>query len=108
MQGRVGKGIGGELVAEETSQPPCMGTVAARPSGLAELLVRTTLSCLFETKGDEDRDYLTGFEDRNSRQWNQATTTVKRKLAIGTLHAIYRQACRYVPAADLRPSFFAD
>ena len=43
---------------------------------VAELLVRTALSCLFETKGDEDRDYLTGFEDGNSRQRDQATTTV--------------------------------
>jgi len=33
---------------------------------------------------------------------------IKRRLAVGTLHAIYRQARRYVPEADLRPRFFAD
>jgi hypothetical protein len=27
-------------------------------------------------------------------------------LAEGTLHAIYRQACRFVPAADLQQHFF--
>ena len=26
----------------------------------------------------------------------------------GTLHAIYRQACRYIPATELRPLFFKD
>ena len=26
----------------------------------------------------------------------------------GTLHAIYRQALRYIPDSDLRPHFFAD
>ena len=33
---------------------------------------------------------------------------VKRQLAIGTLHAIYRQASRFVAEQDLRPKFFAD
>jgi predicted RNA binding protein YcfA (HicA-like mRNA interferase family) len=27
-------------------------------------------------------------------------------LAMGTTHAIFRQACRYVPEGDLRPFFF--
>jgi hypothetical protein len=30
-----------------------------------------------------------------------------RTLAPGTLHAIYRQATRYVPERDLRPRLFA-
>ena len=30
------------------------------------------------------------------------------ELAPGTLHAIYRQALRYVPAADLHAHFFRD
>lgn len=33
---------------------------------------------------------------------------VKRQLAIGTLHAIYRQACRFIPEERLRPHFFTD
>ena len=32
---------------------------------------------------------------------------IKRQLTVGTLHAIYRQACRFVPAEDLRAHFFA-
>jgi predicted RNA binding protein YcfA (HicA-like mRNA interferase family) len=31
-----------------------------------------------------------------------------KTLAVGTLHAIYHQACRYLPEADLKPWFFAD
>ena len=31
-----------------------------------------------------------------------------RSLAVGTLHAIYRQAARLVPSADLRRAFFVD
>lgn len=27
-------------------------------------------------------------------------------LATGTLHAVFQQACRYIPEADLRPWFF--
>lgn len=33
---------------------------------------------------------------------------IKRQLTIGTLHAIYRQASRFVPERDLRGRFFAD
>ena len=33
---------------------------------------------------------------------------IKRQLTIGTLHAIYRQASRFVPEEDLRAKFFAD
>jgi hypothetical protein len=34
------------------------------------------------------------------------TVPLPRTLAPGTLHAIYRQACRYVPERDLRARFF--
>lgn len=33
---------------------------------------------------------------------------VHRQLAVGTIHAIYRQACRFIPEEELRPGFFAD
>lgn len=31
-----------------------------------------------------------------------------RQLTNGTVHAIYRQACRFVPEEELRHGFFAD
>lgn len=34
------------------------------------------------------------------------TVPTHKSLAPGTLHAIYRQASRFVPAEDLRPWFF--
>jgi predicted RNA binding protein YcfA (HicA-like mRNA interferase family) len=34
------------------------------------------------------------------------TIPIHKNLAPGTLHAIYRQALRYVPEADLKPWFF--
>ena len=34
------------------------------------------------------------------------TVPVHDELPPGTLHAIYRQACRYVPESDLRPWFY--
>ena len=33
---------------------------------------------------------------------------VHRRLAVGTVHAIYRQASRFIPEEELRPGFFAD
>ena len=36
------------------------------------------------------------------------TLPLHAELAPGTLHAIYRQALRYIPAAVLRPHFFTD
>lgn len=33
---------------------------------------------------------------------------IRRQLTVGTLHAIYRQARRFVPEQDLRPRFFAE
>ena len=33
---------------------------------------------------------------------------VHRDLTVGTLHAIYRQASRFIPAEDLRSEFLAD
>jgi predicted RNA binding protein YcfA (HicA-like mRNA interferase family) len=35
------------------------------------------------------------------------TIPLHHSLATGTLHAIFRQACRYVAEADLRPFFFS-
>ena len=34
------------------------------------------------------------------------TVPIHKELAAGTLRAIYRQACRFIPEADLRPWFF--
>ncbi len=34
------------------------------------------------------------------------TIPLHRDLAPGTVHAIFRQALRYVPESDLRPKFF--
>ena len=36
------------------------------------------------------------------------TVPLHRTLDQGTLHAIFRQAMRYVPEADLRPWFFTE
>ena len=36
------------------------------------------------------------------------TVPLHKKLAIGTLHAIYRQGLRYIPEADLRSWFFSE
>ena len=33
---------------------------------------------------------------------------VHRRLVVGTVHAIYRQASRFIPEEELRPGFFAD
>ena len=30
-----------------------------------------------------------------------------RKMSVGVIHAIYRQACRFIPEEDLRKDFFA-
>ena len=30
-----------------------------------------------------------------------------RKMAVGTIHAIYRQACRFIPGEYLRKDFFS-
>ena len=36
------------------------------------------------------------------------TVPLHRELAAGTVRAIFRQACRFVPEDDLRPFFFMD
>ena len=33
---------------------------------------------------------------------------MKRQPGAGTVHAIYRQSCRFIPQEDVRPVFFAD
>jgi predicted RNA binding protein YcfA (HicA-like mRNA interferase family) len=35
------------------------------------------------------------------------TVPLHKQLAPGTLRAIYRQACRFIPEAELRPRFFS-
>jgi predicted RNA binding protein YcfA (HicA-like mRNA interferase family) len=41
-------------------------------------------------------------------QVQSLTVPNHRELDRGTLHAIFRQACRFIPEASLRPKFFAD
>jgi predicted RNA binding protein YcfA (HicA-like mRNA interferase family) len=36
------------------------------------------------------------------------TVPVHKNLSPGTLRAIFRQACRYIPEADLKPWFFTE
>lgn len=36
------------------------------------------------------------------------TVPTHKNIAPGTLHAIFRQACRYIPEADLKTWFFTD
>jgi len=36
------------------------------------------------------------------------TVPLHKKIDPGTLHAIFRQACRYIPEADLRTWFFTE
>ena len=36
------------------------------------------------------------------------TVPLHKKLDPGTLHGIFRQACRYIPEADLRTWFFTE
>jgi len=36
------------------------------------------------------------------------TIPIHKRMAPGTLHAIFRQACRYIPEADLKTWFFSD
>lgn len=36
------------------------------------------------------------------------TIPLHKKLASGTLHAIFRQALRYIPEVDLKPWFFSE
>jgi predicted RNA binding protein YcfA (HicA-like mRNA interferase family) len=36
------------------------------------------------------------------------TVPMHKSLASGTLHAIFRQSCRFIPEADLRPWFFSN
>ncbi len=36
------------------------------------------------------------------------TVPLHKRLRPGMLHALFRQASRYIPEADLRPWFFAD
>ena len=41
-------------------------------------------------------------------QHQTLTIPLHRELATGTLHAIFRQACRFVEEAQLKPEFYVD
>ena len=43
-----------------------------------------------------------------SHEQQTLTLPLHKNLAAGTLHAIFRQALRYVPEEDLRPWFFTE
>jgi predicted RNA binding protein YcfA (HicA-like mRNA interferase family) len=36
------------------------------------------------------------------------TVPIHKRIAPGTLHAIFRQGCRYIPESDLKTWFFTD
>lgn len=44
----------------------------------------------------------------NTGQKEILVVPIHRKMSVGTIHAIYRQACRYIPEEDLREDFFSD
>ena len=44
----------------------------------------------------------------NARQKEILVVPMHRKMSVGTIHAIYRQACRFIPEEDLREDFFSD
>jgi len=43
----------------------------------------------------------------NTGQKEILVVPMHRKMSIGTIHAIYRQACRFIPEEDLREDFFS-
>ena len=46
--------------------------------------------------------------ERDARQKEMLVVPIHRKMSLGTIHAIYRQACRFIPEDDLREDFFSD
>ena len=44
----------------------------------------------------------------NAGQKQILVVPMHRKMSVGTIHAIYRQACRFIPEEDLREDFFSD
>jgi predicted RNA binding protein YcfA (HicA-like mRNA interferase family) len=65
---------------------------ALRSSGFEVLATRGSHAKLCRNCGDGTRQIL--------------TVPLNRHLAAGTLRAIYRQACRFIPEEELRPHFF--
>jgi len=49
-----------------------------------------------------------GFEVHSQRGSHAKLRRVSDELDVGTLHAVFRQASRYIPADELRPYFFAE
>ena len=44
----------------------------------------------------------------NAGQKEILVVPIHRKMSVGTLHANYKQACRFIPEDDLRKDFFSD
>ena len=44
----------------------------------------------------------------NAGQKEVLVVPIHRKMSVGTLHAIYKQVCRFIPEDDLRKDFFSD
>ena len=44
----------------------------------------------------------------NTGQKEILVVSIHRKMSAGNIHAIYRQACRYIPEDDLSEDFFSD
>ena len=49
-----------------------------------------------------------GLLEGNAGQKEILVVPVHRKMSVGTIHAIYRQAGRFIPEEDLRKDFFSD
>ena len=49
-----------------------------------------------------------GPSDGNTGHKKIVVVPVHGKMSVGTIHAIYRQACRFIPKEDLRKDFFFD
>ena len=58
-------------------------------------------------KGSHAKLVRAPFEGK-TRQREILVVAMHRKMSIGTVHAIYRQACRFIPKDDLRKDFFSD
>ena len=46
--------------------------------------------------------------ETNARHKEILVVPMHRKMSVGTIHAIYRQACRFIPGEELRKDFFSD
>ena len=44
----------------------------------------------------------------NAGQKEILVVPMHRRMSVGTIHAIYRQACQFIPEDDLREDFFSE